>query len=100
MPLVVDLRPATTGVTRPPRVPRPSARPWSLTTLYVLAFRLVEPRSYKSMFQADFCLWGSPTADGVIGDVEAAVVAYCTKPGHGTRIIPAGAITAAQVCFY
>ncbi|KAF7970700.1 hypothetical protein HWV62_23238 [Athelia sp. TMB] len=45
---------------------------------------------------ADFCLWGSPKANGVIGDVEAAVVAYCTQPGHGTRIIPAGSITAAQ----
>ncbi|KAF7966392.1 hypothetical protein HWV62_38867 [Athelia sp. TMB] len=46
---------------------------------------------------ADFCLWGSPKANGVIGDVEAAVVAYCTQPGHGTRIIPAGSITAAQL---
>ncbi|KAI5476396.1 hypothetical protein MNV49_007774 [Pseudohyphozyma bogoriensis] len=30
------------------------------------------------------------------GDVEAAVVAYCTQSGHGTRIIPAGAITGVQ----
>jgi hypothetical protein len=33
----------------------------------------------------------------LIGDVEAAVVAYCSKPGHGTRIMPAGTITGAQV---
>ena len=33
----------------------------------------------------------------MIGDVEAAVVAYCSKPGHGTRIMPAGTITGAQV---
>lgn len=31
-----------------------------------------------------------------MGDVEAATVAYCTKPGHGTRLIPAGSITEAQ----
>ncbi|KAF7984665.1 hypothetical protein HWV62_12926 [Athelia sp. TMB] len=45
---------------------------------------------------ADFCLWGSPTPDGQIGDVEAAVVAYCTQAGHGTRIITPGSITAVQ----
>jgi hypothetical protein len=44
----------------------------------------------------DFCLWGSPTANGVIGNVEAAVVAYCTKPGHGTRVMPAGTLKGVQ----
>jgi hypothetical protein len=44
----------------------------------------------------DFCLWGSPTPNSLIGDVEAVVVAYCTKPGHGTRIIPPGTLTAVQ----
>ncbi|KZP14013.1 hypothetical protein FIBSPDRAFT_797146 [Athelia psychrophila] len=44
----------------------------------------------------DFCVWGSPTNNGSIGDVEAAVVGYCTQPGHGTRIITPGSITAAQ----
>jgi len=44
----------------------------------------------------DFCLWGSPKANGVIGDVEAVVVAYCTKSGHGTRLIPPGTLTAVQ----
>jgi len=44
----------------------------------------------------DFCLWGSPDANGSIGDVEAKVVAYCTKPYHGTRLIPPGAITGLQ----
>ena len=47
------------------------------------------PRSVE-----DFCLWGSPTPDGVIGNIEAVVVAYCTKPGHGTRLIPPGTLTA------
>ncbi|ORY92737.1 hypothetical protein BCR35DRAFT_7233 [Leucosporidium creatinivorum] len=47
----------------------------------------------------DFCLWGAPgtTPNQTIGDVEAAVVAYCTKSGHGARILPAGAITGLQV---
>ena len=49
--------------------------------------------------QSDFCMWGSPTPNGQIGDVEAAVVAYCSQPGHGTRIMPAGTITGAQVSF-
>jgi len=44
----------------------------------------------------DFCLWGSPKPKGVIGDVEAEVVAYCTKPGHGTRLMPPGTLTAVQ----
>jgi len=44
----------------------------------------------------DFCLWGSPKANGVVGDVEGIVVAYCTKPGHGTRLIPPGTLTAVQ----
>ncbi|KIJ46855.1 hypothetical protein M422DRAFT_164675 [Sphaerobolus stellatus SS14] len=44
----------------------------------------------------DFCLWGSPDTNGLIGNVEAKVVAYCTKPTHGTRVIPPGAITGLQ----
>ncbi|KIJ94512.1 hypothetical protein K443DRAFT_683675 [Laccaria amethystina LaAM-08-1] len=44
----------------------------------------------------DFCLWGSPDPSGLIGNVEAKVVAYCTKPYHGTRVIPPGSITGLQ----
>jgi len=44
----------------------------------------------------DFCLWGGPKPNSVIGDVEAEVVAYCTKAGHGTRIMPPGTLTAVQ----
>ncbi|GAA5856035.1 hypothetical protein JCM9279_003384 [Rhodotorula babjevae] len=48
---------------------------------------------------SDFCLWGSPTTDanGTIGDVEAAVVAYCTTDKWGARVLPEGAITGLQV---
>ncbi|GAA5840679.1 hypothetical protein JCM9279_007401 [Rhodotorula babjevae] len=48
----------------------------------------------------DFCLWGSdPTGTELdtIGDIEAAVVSYCTQKGHGGRTIKAGAITGVQV---
>lgn len=44
----------------------------------------------------DFCIWGSPTTNSVIGNIEAETVAYCTKAGHGTRLIPPGALTAVQ----
>jgi hypothetical protein len=50
-------------------------------------------------FQNDFCLWGSPVTDGLIGNVEAAVVAYCSQPGHGTRVMPAGTLTGVQVSY-
>jgi len=45
----------------------------------------------------DFCLWSSPDKNETIGDVEAKTVAYCTQPGHGTRIMPPGTLTAVQV---
>ncbi|CCA67406.1 hypothetical protein PIIN_01237 [Serendipita indica DSM 11827] len=37
----------------------------------------------------DFCLWGPPNT-AVVGDSEREMVAYCTKPTHGARPIPAG----------
>jgi len=39
----------------------------------------------------DFCLWGPPTVK-VVGDSEREMVAYCTKSGHGTRLIPQGTL--------
>lgn len=44
----------------------------------------------------DFCLWGPPDPNSVVGDTEGEAVAWCTKPGHGTRLIPAGALTGVQ----
>ncbi|KDN44501.1 hypothetical protein K437DRAFT_137144 [Tilletiaria anomala UBC 951] len=43
----------------------------------------------------DFCLWGPPTPD-TIGSSERQAVAYCTRPTHGTRLIPDGTITSAH----
>ncbi|KAG8695020.1 hypothetical protein FRC09_009438 [Ceratobasidium sp. 395] len=45
---------------------------------------------------SDWCLWSSPEPNGVIGNIEGESVAYCSKAGHGTRLIPAGAIKGAQ----
>ncbi|KAF8313989.1 hypothetical protein DL93DRAFT_2080436 [Clavulina sp. PMI_390] len=45
----------------------------------------------------DFCVWASPTPNSSIGDVEATTVAWCSIPGHGTRVMPAGTLTGVQV---
>ncbi|QRV79265.1 hypothetical protein RhiJN_07280 [Ceratobasidium sp. AG-Ba] len=44
----------------------------------------------------DWCVWSAPEPNSEIGYVEGESVAWCTKKGHGTRLIPAGAITGAQ----
>ena len=44
----------------------------------------------------DFCMWSSSETDDTVGESEAREVAWCTQPGHGTRVIPPGAITGAQ----
>lgn len=40
----------------------------------------------------DFCLWAPPSL-GTIGDDEREVVAWCTKSGRGTRLIPDGTLS-------
>ena len=44
----------------------------------------------------DFCLWAPPNSLSTIGDTEAEEVAWCTKPGHGSRLIPADALQGVQ----
>ncbi|KJA19714.1 hypothetical protein HYPSUDRAFT_56435 [Hypholoma sublateritium FD-334 SS-4] len=44
----------------------------------------------------DFCLWAPPEAGRAVGDIEGSMIAWCTKPGHGARLIPAGALTGVQ----
>ncbi|KAF8232889.1 hypothetical protein L208DRAFT_1269688 [Tricholoma matsutake] len=44
----------------------------------------------------DFCLWGPPTANELVANTEAEMVAWCTSPGHGTRLIPRGALQGVQ----
>jgi len=46
----------------------------------------------------DFCIYGPPEPgpDSLIGNVEPIVVAYCTKPRNGARLIPDGTIQSAH----
>jgi hypothetical protein len=44
----------------------------------------------------DFCLWAPPKANSVVADTEGEMVAWCTKPGRGTRLIPADALKGVQ----
>ncbi|EMD31526.1 hypothetical protein CERSUDRAFT_89048 [Gelatoporia subvermispora B] len=44
----------------------------------------------------DFCLWAPPIPNSTIGDTEGEEVAWCTKPGYGTRLMPAGALQGMQ----
>lgn len=44
----------------------------------------------------DFCLWAPAEYGREVGDIEGSMIAWCTKPGHGTRLIPAGALTGVQ----
>ncbi|KAF5327295.1 hypothetical protein D9619_003916 [Psilocybe cf. subviscida] len=44
----------------------------------------------------DFCLWAPSEPGHVVGDIEGEMIAWCTKPGHGTRLIPAGALKGVQ----
>merc|ERR1711974_545866 len=44
----------------------------------------------------DFCLWAPPEPDSIVGNTEGEMVAWCTKPGRGTRLIPEGALQGVQ----
>lgn len=44
----------------------------------------------------DFCLWAPSKVNSSIADTEGEEVAWCTKPGRGTRLIPAGALQGVQ----
>jgi hypothetical protein len=44
----------------------------------------------------DFCLWAPSEPGKTVGEIEGEMIAWCTKPGHGTRLIPAMALTGVQ----
>ncbi|KAG7089010.1 hypothetical protein E1B28_010723 [Marasmius oreades] len=44
----------------------------------------------------DFCLWAPSKINSTIADTEGEEVAWCTKPGRGTRLIPANALQGVQ----
>ena len=90
--------PVTTGATRQPRTRSPSARLPLLTLLTVILVSSALPRhpaTHVNLF-LDFCLWAPPDGPTTIGETEHEEVAWCTKPGHGTRLIPAGALQGVQ----
>lgn len=41
----------------------------------------------------DFCLFGPPEPNSIIGNVEPIVVAYCTQARNNARLIPEGTFT-------
>jgi len=45
----------------------------------------------------DFCIFAPPNPNTTIGDSEGEEVAWCTKKGHGSRLIPEGALQGIQV---
>jgi len=44
----------------------------------------------------DFCLWAPAKPNSTVADWEGEMVAWCTKPGRGTRLIPQGALKGIQ----
>jgi len=61
----------------------------------------VDPASMSRLISLnsvnDFCVFGPPTKDNEpIGNIEEKVVAYCSQPRNGARIIPDGALKSAH----
>lgn len=40
----------------------------------------------------DFCIWGSPSGNEQVANVEGEMVAFCTTPKYGTRLLIAGSL--------
>jgi hypothetical protein len=90
-----ELKPGTTSAIRPLRTSSLSVRLGSSTTFLVrYTWRLFEVRLTH---RPDFCLFAPATANETISDTEGVEVAWCTQPGHGTRIIPPGTFSGIQV---
>jgi len=45
---------------------------------------------------SDFCLYAPPSPNSTIADTEGEEVAWCTKSGYGTRILPDSALLGVQ----
>ncbi|KIM40809.1 hypothetical protein M413DRAFT_446180 [Hebeloma cylindrosporum] len=45
----------------------------------------------------DFCLWAPSVPGKTVGEIEGEMIAWCSQPGHGTRIFPPGTITGVQL---
>jgi hypothetical protein len=56
----------------------------------------ISPKTWNPNACIDFCLWGPPSPGRTVGEIEGEMVAWCTQPGHGTRVMPDGTITGVQ----
>ncbi|KAG6853872.1 hypothetical protein C0991_000479 [Blastosporella zonata] len=43
-----------------------------------------------------FCIWGPIDPNSVVADTEGEMVAWCTSPKHGTRLIPRNSLQGVQ----
>lgn len=41
-------------------------------------------------------IWGAPFANVTVAEDEEQLVAYCTTPNHGTRVLPEGTLQGVQ----
>ncbi|KAG1792293.1 uncharacterized protein HD556DRAFT_1309368 [Suillus plorans] len=73
----------------------------SSALLAVAAITIVhaQPDPADPPYQVDYhtAALRGPQPNSTIGDTEGQEVAWCTKPGHGTRLIPAGALQGVQL---
>jgi hypothetical protein len=93
-----ESRSATTSATRPRRVLPRYARPPFSTLSMVRAVDVCQGSTphVETSSLSDFCFWAPPNPGHEVGEIEGEMVAWCTQPGHGTRVIPDGAITGVQ----
>ncbi|KAF8148879.1 hypothetical protein B0H34DRAFT_624590, partial [Crassisporium funariophilum] len=44
----------------------------------------------------DFCFWAPAEPGHTVGEIEGEMIAWCTKAGHGARVIPPGTLQGVQ----
>jgi hypothetical protein len=91
----VDLSPATIYATRPLKAPTPFAKRRSSIAQMVCTNDMQSSPCPRPIC-IDFCLWAPQIRNSTISDTEGETVAWCTKPGRGTRLIPPGALQGVQ----
>jgi len=47
--------------------------------------------------QKYFCIWAQTKPGNAVGQMESHTVAWCSKGGHGTRVMPEGTLTGVQL---
>ncbi|KDR69003.1 hypothetical protein GALMADRAFT_145747 [Galerina marginata CBS 339.88] len=45
----------------------------------------------------DFCIWAPPQPGQTVGQIEGEMIAWCSRGGHGTRVMPPGTLTGVQL---